>query len=183
MLEHPRTLTELAEKTELAKSYVLKVIEGLKKQGLVWGNLETHPELLVREWGVIKRRIWGALKPLRLDVLVVDRIKNCFSRYVISGPFAEMLVQGQSPGRPVILYTTQAEFEQKREQILGLGRIGKGQLWVYVYDEHVFTGSWVLRGWRVASIPQISADMIALGTYSDAGIDLLRRWLRAGGRV
>lgn len=179
----PSSINELSRKTGLAKSYVSRVVSALAQRGVVWGQLQAEPELLVREWGGLKRQIFEMLKPLRLDVLIVNRIKRVFSEYVVSGPFAELVVQGGSPGRPVILYTTADEFARKREQILRLGRVGRGQLWVYTYDPHVFLGSWVLRGWRLACVPQIAADLVALGTYADLGMELLRRWLDAGGRV
>jgi hypothetical protein len=182
-VERPSSVSELSRATGLAKSYVSRVIRDLAKRGVVWGQLQTEPELLVREWGSLKRQIFETLKPLRLDVLILDRIKGVFSEYAVSGPFAEFLVQGGSPGRPLILYTTSQELSERRRQVLQLGRVGRGQLWIYTYDPHVFAGSWVLRGWRLASVPQIAADLVALGTYADLGIELLRRWLDAGGGV
>ena len=180
-LEKDLSVVKIAKETGLAKSYVSKVIKDLQEKNIVWGakKLKVEHELLIREWGILKKKLFEESRPLKIDVLIPDRIKEVLDDYVVSGPFAEMLIQGESPGRPLIIYITEKEFEKQRNNILKLGRIGKGQMWIYLYDEHVFLKQWNLKGWKIVNIPQVSADLRALGTYADLGMALFKRWLNA----
>ncbi len=172
----------IAKETGLAKSYVSRVMKNLREKGIIFSR-EVNYELLLREWGEVKRVILDKLKPMKLDILIPERIKNVLKNYAISGPFAEMLIQGESSGRPLIVYLSETEFEKRKRDLMRVGKIGRGQVWVYVYDEDIFKQTWKLRGWKVVSIPQVSADLVALGTYADLGMKLFKRWLDVSGRI
>ena len=179
------TLSQISQNVQLAKSYVSKVIGELKKNGVAWGTEKIYVdrEKLIREWGSLKRMIFQYIRPLMIDILIPDRIRSVVKNYAISGPFAEMLVQGESSGRPLIIYLTEKEMETRKSQIVKLGNVGKGQVWFYVYDEDILSSIWEIKNWKVVCIPQICADLIALGTYADLGIKLFKRWLDVGKRV
>ena len=118
-----------------------------------------------------------------MDVFFPDRIKELTKEYVVSGPFAEMLIAGESPGKPIIVYLREDELKRIEADTGKLGKTGKGQAFFYSYDEDVFRNSIKIKGWNVANIPQVCADMVALGTYADLGINLFERWLNAGRRI
>ncbi len=183
-LEDNLTVSQISRKTGLAKSYVSKTLTELKKKGVVWGTEELHVNYmdLIREWGDFKRDIFSRIKPLVIDLFFPDKIKQ-IKDYAASGPFAEMLVQGESPGRPIIIYLKEKQFGKIEKELRKLGKTGKGYAFFYAYDEDVFRNGLKIKGWNIASLPQVCADIIALGTYADLGIKLFERWLNAGRRV
>ncbi|MBU3957490.1 MAG: winged helix-turn-helix domain-containing protein [Nanoarchaeota archaeon] len=183
-LEENLTVSELSRKTGLAKSYVSKTLTELKKKNIVWGTEELHVNYmdLIREWGDFKRDVFRRIKPLVIDMFFPDKIKQ-IKDYVASGPFAEMLIQGESPGRPIIIYLKEKEFAKTEKVLKSFGKTGKGYVFFYAYDGDVFRNGLKIKGWNIASLPQVCADIIALGTYADLGIKLFERWLDAGRRV
>lgn len=183
-LEENLTVSEISRKAGLAKSYVSKTMAELKKKNIIWGTEELHVNYmdLIREWGNFKRDIFNRIKPLAIDIFFPDKIKQ-IKEYAVSGPFAEMLVQGESPGRPIIIYLKKKQFSKTEKILRSLGKAGKGYAFFYAYDEDVFRNGLKIKGWNIASLPQVCADMIALGTYADLGIKLFERWLNAGRRV
>jgi hypothetical protein len=184
-LENNLNISKISKATRLAKSYVSKTINKMKSDGIVWGTEKIYVDYikLIREWGNLKREIFQYIKPLMLDILIPERLKTIIKDYAISGPFAEMLIQGESSGRPVIVYITDEEMRNKKNQISKLSNVGKGQIHIYAYDEDIFRDKWEIKGWKVVSIPQLCADLIAQGTYADLGIKLFKRWLDAGRRI
>ena len=56
-------------------------------------------------------------------------------------------------------------------------RHGKGNLTLIPYDEHVFYAKFYLRGYWLASIPQIAVDLVVDGKYGEAGYQLIREWI------
>ncbi len=184
-LETSLTVSDISRKTGLAKSYVSKTIKELKTKKIVWGTekLQVNYISLLREWGGFKRDIFNRIEPLALDIFFPDRIKEILREYVVSGPFAEMLIQGESPGRPIIVYITENHFKKMEKELKKIGKIGKGYALFYVYDGDVLKNSLKIKGWNIASMPQVCADIIALGTYADLGIKLFERWLNAGRRI
>jgi DNA-binding transcriptional ArsR family regulator len=179
------TVSKISRATGLAKSYVSKTINEMKSGGIVWGTEEIYVDYikLIREWGNLKRKILQHIQPLMVDILIPERLKSVIKDYAISGPFAEMLIQGESSGRPMMVYLTDEEMRKKRNQISGLGVVGKGQVHIYAYDEDILRSKWEIKGWKVVSIPQLCADMMAQGTYADLGMKLFQRWLNAGRRI
>jgi DNA-binding Lrp family transcriptional regulator len=179
------TVSKISRATGLAKSYVSKTINEMKSDGIVWGTEKIYVDYikLIREWGNLKREILQHTQPLMVDILIPERLKSVIKDYAISGPFAEMLIQGESSGRPMIVYLTDEEMRKKRSQISGLGVVGKGQVHIYAYDEDILRSRWEIKGWKVVSIPQLCADMMAQGTYADLGMKLFQRWLNAGRRI
>ena len=179
------TVSKISRSTGLAKSYVSKTINEMKCDGIVWGTEKIYVDYikLIREWGNLKREILQHTQPLMVDILIPERLKSVIKDYAISGPFAEMLIQGESSGRPMIVYLTDEEMRKKRSQISGLGVVGKGQVHIYAYDEDILRSRWEIKGWKVVSIPQLCADMMAQGTYADLGMKLFQRWLNAGRRI
>jgi DNA-binding transcriptional regulator LsrR (DeoR family) len=179
------TITKISEQTKLAKSYVSKVVNELKKKGIVFGAEKIHVnyDKLIREWGILKRKIFESTQPLMIDILIPDRLKLIIKNYAISGSFAEMLVQGESSGKPIIVYISEEEMEKRKSQIYKLGPIGKGFVHIYVYDEDILRYKWEIKGWKIVSIPQLCADLIAEGMFADLGIKLFERWLNAGRRI
>jgi len=179
------TVSKISRATGLAKSYVSKTINEMKCDGIVWGTEKIYVDYikLIREWGNLKREILQHTQPLMVDILIPERLKSVIKDYAISGPFAEMLIQGESSGRPMIVYLTDEEMRKKRSQISGLGVVGKGQVHIYAYDEDILRSRWEIKGWKVVSIPQLCADMMAQGTYADLGMKLFQRWLNAGRRI
>jgi len=179
------TVSKISRSTGLAKSYVSKTINEMKSDGIVWGTEKIYVDYikLIREWGNLKREILQHTQPLMVDILIPERLKSVIKDYAISGPFAEMLIQGESSGRPMIVYLTDEEMRKKRSQISGLGVVGKGQVHIYAYDEDILRSRWEIKGWKVVSIPQLCADMMAQGTYADLGMKLFQRWLNAGRRI
>lgn len=184
-IESNLTISKISQTTGLVKSYVSKTINELKNDGTVWGTEKIYVNYikLIREWGDLKRKIFQHIQPLMVDILIPERLKSVIKDYAISGSFAEMLVQGESPGRSLIVYLTDEEMEKRKNQISRLGVVGKGQVHVYAYDEDIFRSKWEIKGWKVVSIPQLCADMIAQGTYADLGMKLFQRWLNAGKRI
>lgn len=184
-METGLTVSDISRKTSLAKSYVSKIISELKEKKAVWGTEELYVDYnnLIREWADFKRNIFNRIEPLIIDIFFPDRIKEILKEYVVSGPFAEMLIEGESPGRPVIIYLKEKEFRKMETSIRKLGKTGKGYVFFYIYDEYVFRNSLKIKGWNVASMPQVCADIIALGTYADLGFKLFKRWLNAGRRI
>ena len=179
------TISRLSKETSLAKSYVYRVLKELEKEDAVWisGKIYVNYDVFIRKWGEFKRYIFEKINPVILDLLIPDRLKKLLKDYAISGPYAELLVQGESSGKPLIVYIDEDAFLNIKEKILSIGRPGLGYIRIYPYDKAIFKGSWMLRGWRIVSIPQLSADIIALGTYADLGLKLFKRWLDAGKRV
>jgi DNA-binding Lrp family transcriptional regulator len=179
------TVSKISRSTGLAKSYVSKTINEMKSDGIVWGTEKIYVDYikLIREWGNLKRKILQHIQPLMVDILIPERLKSVIKDYAISGPFVEMLIQGESSGRPMIVYLTDEEMRKKRSQISGLGVVGKGQVHIYAYDEDILRSRWEIKGWKVVSIPQLCADMMAQGTYADLGMKLFQRWLNAGRRI
>jgi len=179
------TITKISEQTKLAKSYVSKVVNELKKKGIVFGAEKIHVnyDKLIREWGILKRKVFESMQPLIIDILIPDRLKLIIKNYAISGPFAEMLVQGESSGKPIIVYISEEEMEKRKSQIYKLGSIGKGFVHIYVYDEDILRYKWEIKGWKIVSIPQLCADLIAEGMFADLGMKLFERWLNAGRRI
>ncbi len=179
------SVSKISQKTSLAKSYISETLKELEKNNVVWGTeiIQVDNIKLMREWGNLKRKIFQYIKPLMIDILIPERIKTVVKDYAISGPFGEMLIQGESPGKPVIVYLTTAEMDKKKNQISILGNTGKGQVWFYVYDQDILSSRWEIRGWNIVSIPQLCADLIGLGTYADLGMSLYKKWLYASKRV
>ena len=183
--ENNLTVSKISQAARLAKSYVSKTIKELEKEGILWGTEKIYVDhiKLMREWGNLKRKILQHIQPLMLDVLIPERLKSVIKDYAISGSFAEMLIQGESSGRSMIVYLTDEEMEKRRSQISRLGTIGKGQVHIYAYDEDILRSRWEIKGWKVVSIPQLCADMMAQGTYADLGMKLFQRWLNVGRRI
>jgi len=179
------TVSKISRATGLAKSYVSKTINEMKSDGIVWGTEKIYMDhiKLIREWGNLKRKILQHIQPLMVDILIPERLKSVIKDYAISGSFAEMLIQGESSGRSMIVYLTDEEMEKRRSQISRLGVVGKGQVHIYAYDEDILRSRWEIKGWKVVSIPQLCADMMAQGTYADLGMKLFQRWLNAGRRI
>lgn len=179
------TVSGISRKTGLAKSYVSGVAKRLRDKKIIWGTEKIHPDYhaLIREWGDLKRGIFQGIKPLMIDMLIPDRIRSVTKKYAVSGPFAEMLIQGQSPGKPMVVYIGENELKKKEKNLAELGNSGKGWIWVYAYDTDIFSGAWKAKGWNVVNIPQLCADLLALGTYGDLGIKLFERWIDAGRRI
>ena len=50
-----------------------------------------------------------------IDILIPDRLKLVIKNYAISGLFAEMLIQGESSGKPMIVYISK---EGKKEKVI-----------------------------------------------------------------
>jgi len=75
-----------------------------------------NKEYLLREkWALTRREVFRSLRPLRLFFFVKTRIRELFEDYVISGPFAESLVNGQTSGEEVSVYTTKLpKVDEKR---------------------------------------------------------------------
>jgi CRP-like cAMP-binding protein len=184
-IQRDLNISKISKATGLAKSYVSKTINEMKSEGIVWGTEKIYVDYikLLREWGNLKRKIFQFTRPLMVDILIPNRLRDIIKDYAISGPFAEMLIQGESPGRPLIVYITDEEMEKKRNKISSLGIIGKGQVHIYAYDEDILRSKWEVKGWKVVSIPQLCADMMAQGTYADLGMKLFQRWLNAGRRI
>ncbi|RLE86027.1 MAG: hypothetical protein DRJ39_00570 [Thermoprotei archaeon] len=178
-------ISELSRETGLAKSYVFKVLKELESEGVVWisGKIYVNYDMLIRKWGEFKRYIFERLNPLILDLLIPDGLRKVLKDYAISGPYAEMLIQGETPGKPLIVYIDEKRFLDLKERLLKIGRAGIGYVRIYPYDKAILQGSWLLKGWKIVSIPQLSADIIALGVYADIGLKLFRRWLDAGKRI
>jgi len=184
-LQEGLNISQLSRETRLAKSYVFKVLRELENENVVWisGKIYVNHDLLIRKWGEVKRSIFEKITPLTLNLLIPEKIRNILKNYVISGPFAEMLIQGETSGKPLIVYVDEKDFLHLKEVVLSRYRISTGYIRLYPYDSDIFRNSWMHRGWRIANIPQIAADIIALGTFADIGLELYRRWLDARQRV
>ncbi len=161
MLETGLTVSDIARKTGLAKSYVSKTVKDLKTKKIVWGTekLQVNYVSLLREWGDFKRDIFRRIEPLVLDIFFPDKIKEILKEYAVSGSFAEMLVQGESPGRPMIVYVGESQFKKSERKLKKLGKPGKGQALFYIYDEDVLKNGLKIKGWNIASLPQVCADI------------------------
>lgn len=184
VLEDKLTVSEISRKTGLSKSYVSKTVGELESLGCIFNGakwLHVDNQKLIREWGNFKRTIFNSIKPISVDVFFPEKIKDIIKDYVISGPFAEMLIQGESSGRPMIIYLDENKTEMNTFK--KLGKIGKGSALFYPYDSYIFNNSLKIKGWNIVAIPQVCADMIAMGTYADLGIKLFGRWLDAGRRI
>lgn len=184
-LDEGYSITSLAASASLPKSYVSKTIKDLEAKHIVFGNAKLVPDRreLLREWGALKRRIFAGLRPLTIDILMPDRIREILPSYIASGPFAELLVQGQTPGRPLILYCSETEIEKLLNKALHTATLGRGNVIVYPYDMDIAYGSSIVKGWSIASLPQIAADIIALSTYAEVGFELFDRWRNVSGRL
>ncbi len=132
-------------------------------------------KMLLREWGLVKRKIFKSIKPLKLFFFLKDKIREIFGEYAISGSFGEYLINGQTQGGEIIIYSTKKEIEKNKEITKYLSK--KPNALIFVYDEHIFCNSWKFRGWNLVSIPQLCADLIAQGIYADIGFDLFKRWI------
>jgi hypothetical protein len=185
LLKESLSFTEIVSECGVSKSYVSKVLSDLaKKEAITIGEkIYANPKVLLRDWSSYKRKIFEKIFPLKVDVLIPESIRSSLENYAVSGPFAESLVQGETPGIPVIVYVAEKDFIPVKEKVIKNFATGKGQVWIYPYDEYVFAGCTMLKGWKIASIPQICADIIALGTYADAGFMLFERWIDAGRRL
>jgi len=179
------SISRLAKDTSLAKSYVYKVIKELEREDAVWitEKIYVNHDKFIRKWGQLKKTIFQKTSPLIIDILIPERVRKIIKDYAISGPFAELLIQGESPGRPLIIYIDEKDFIKVKDKLLQLGRTGIGSTWIYPYDPDILKTSWMLKGWKVVSIPQLAADIIALGTYADLGYRLYKRWLSASKRI
>ncbi len=184
-LKEELNISQLSKETGLAKSYVFKVLRELEDENVVWisRKIYVNHDLLIRKWGEVKRSIFEKISPLTINLLIPDKIRNILKDYVISGPFAEMLIQGESSGKPLIIYVDEKNFLSIKEIALSRYRTGTGYIRLYPYDNDIFRNSWIYRGWRMASYPQIAADIIALGTFADIGLELYKRWLDARQRI
>jgi hypothetical protein len=168
----------LAEQTGLSKGFLSKVLAQLCDKNLVVREGERfrvpNKEYLLREWALTRRKVFRSLRPLKLFFFVKTRIRELFEDYVISGPFAESLINGQTSGEEVLVYTTKLpkvdEYLSKRPNTF-----------VFIHDEHVFYHSWKIRGWNLVSIPQLCADLLAQGIYADVALEMFRRWMAAAG--
>jgi hypothetical protein len=65
--------------------------------------------------GILKRKVFENMQPLMIDILIPDRLKLIIKNYAISGPFAEMLIQGKSSGKPMIVYISEEEMKKKKK--------------------------------------------------------------------
>jgi hypothetical protein len=184
-LDKGLTITSLARSASLPKSYVSKTVEELRAKQAVFGTgkLTIDRKKLLREWGELKRSILASSRPLVADILIPDRVKEALGPYVVSGPFAEMLVQGQTPGKPMIVYSDENGMEDTLDKLSMFATIGKGSVFIYGYDMDIEYGSSMVKGWRIAALPQIAADLIALSTYADIGFELFNRWYDASGGI
>ena len=166
------------ERTNLSKAFVSKILAELCEKNLIAKEGEgfrvVSRELLLREWASVRREVFRSLKPLKLFFFMKAKIRELFEDYAISGPFAESLVNGQTSGEEVLVYTTKLP---KVEEYLSK----KPNTFVFLHDEHILHGSWKLRGWNLVSIPQLCADLLAQGIYADVALDMFRRWTRAAG--
>jgi hypothetical protein len=150
----------LAEQTGLSKGFLSKVLVQLCDKNLVVREGERfrvlNKEYLLREWALTTREVFRSLRPPKLFFFVKTRIRELFEDYVISGPFAESLVNGQTSGEGVLVYTTKLpkvdEYLSKRPNTF-----------VFIHDEHVFYHSWKIRGWNLVSILRLCADLLAQG--------------------
>ncbi|MCD6092670.1 MAG: MarR family transcriptional regulator [Candidatus Aenigmarchaeota archaeon] len=68
--ENYLTVSKIAKKTGLAKSYVSKSVKDLKEKNVIWGGekLYVNYSNLIREWGDFKRNIFNRIKPLAVDI-------------------------------------------------------------------------------------------------------------------
>jgi len=166
------------ERTDLSKAFLSKILAELCDKNLVAKEGErfrvVSKELLLREWASVRREVLRSLRPLKLFFFLKTRIRELFENYAISGPFAESLVNGQTSGEEVLVYTTKLP---KVEEYLSK----KPNTFVFLHDEHILHNSWKLRGWNLVSIPQLCADLLAQGIYADVALDMFRRWASAAG--
>jgi len=88
-----------------------------------------NSEMLLREWALVKRRMFNSLKPVKLFFFMKSKIREIFSNYAISGAFAEYLINGQTMGEEAIVYVP--EIKKDISRYLSI----KPNTLVFVYDE------------------------------------------------
>lgn len=177
------TFQYVRDKTGLSKSYVSKTLTDLAEKNVLLKHngryrlLKREP--LLKEWVATKKRILETMKPLKLFVFMKERVKKLVEDCVISGTFAEHLVNGQTDGESVLVYATE---DKIKDEAVSEHLSKKPNVFVYPYDDHITYHSWKTKGWEVVSIPQLCTDLIAQGIYADVGWDLFQRWLNADRR-
>jgi len=164
------TFNELVKDSEVSKSYVSMIIKKLKENNLVLTNNKIKIIDLIefiRFWGMEKRNILKRANFFLTDTLFFEDFLSTLSNkdYVLSGQFVENLITKQSPGNSLWVYIfdentfleLMGEFKKKRT----------GRIKIILYDEHIKYGSFVLQGYRVVSLEQLCADLIAEGIFTD----------------
>jgi hypothetical protein len=166
----------LKEETNLSKSFISRTLHELMEKNLLIEEFKNYRVIdrvaLLKHWALEKRKIFNSLKFLKLFFFVKTRVREIFKDYVLSGPFAEYLVNGQTQGEEMIIYTTSID---EKEILNYLSK--KPNAFLFVYDEHIFYNHWKLKGWKLVSIPQLCADLLAHGIYADVALDLFKRWV------
>jgi len=100
-------------------------------------------------------------------------LKGAKTDFALTGHFAENQVTGYLFPRYYDLYIHEKDIVAWHRSLVKNGYVGKGNVRIFLSDEHVFFERWKVHGWPIVSIQQLIVDLIREGAECGEAADML----------
>jgi hypothetical protein len=157
------TLTKyrVAKLSECTTSWTLDFLKNIEDLGYIKKTKVIKPKKLLEYWASIGK------KPSRFDFFIqtpIEFLKNINLEYVLTTYAAENILNHY-------LFPTRTDLYVKKNDLLSWkkrieqnnGLLGKGNLRLLIYDEHVFYKKQKINSVWITSIPQVMVDLLKEG--------------------
>ncbi len=164
------TKYRLAKLSETAKSWVIDYLRILESKELVKDTKVLDKEALLDHWFSITK------KPKHYDFFVPspeEFLLGIDMDYALTTYVAENFLQHYLFPSRTDIYVRESDMQHWKDAICKDGLVGKGNLRLLLYDEHVLYDKKKIKGLWVISMPQLLLDLRREGGVCQEAYDMM----------
>jgi len=171
-----RSWYQIAKMANVSYGWAYKILSELQNNNIIRGSIIRKPRQLFLIWAKrptnILFRQYHIQKPKEL-------LYNIEFDYVLTTYYAEQLVGNYLFPTFYDIYIHKQDANNWHRQLSKKGYVGKGNLRVFLTDEHVFWNRKEIKEWPIVSIQQLIVDLLREGAECrEAAEILIRRFYR-----
>ncbi len=168
--EKPKSWYQIAKKANVAYGWAHKILTNLQKDELINGPDVINPRQLFELWSNrLSHILYRGYHVQRPENLIKDSHLN----YAITTYYGENLIGDYLFPRFLDIYIHKDDALKWHSLLIENGYVGKGNVRVFLNDDHVFWDNNTIEGWAVVSIQQLIVDLIREGAECLEAANLL----------
>jgi len=172
-----RSWYAIAKEANVSYGWAYKVLKGLQEKGIINGSAITAPSELFYIW--VKRPVLTKYREYHVpgpeEMITSSKLEYALTTYA-----AEHLLGKYLFKRYYDIYIKSQDAGKWHLYLSSLGYVGKGNVRVFIEDEHVFWDNRKINGYNIVSIQQLIVDLKREGGECTEAADLLLRRFYTG---
>ena len=161
---------KIAKLAEVSYPYVHTILGDLEREGLLKNREISDIKKLFNYWA--EHRSPGYYREFNIQN-PKDALKTAKMEYALTGYFAENIIGNYLFPRYYQIYIRDEDIDKWQNHLVKNGYVGKGNVRIYLNDQHVFFEKHEVEDWPVVSIQQLIIDLIREGAECGEAAEIL----------